>query len=340
MILERSFNRFDAHSKNHEIGILTAFRSGRKLYINRQKNKALLNDIKSLRLRDGSGRSIYGITRVDGWYQEEGRDRQTKDESYLIVNLHDLPNFKEKLKDWARKYEQDSIYYAPAGGKARLIWTSPRADSEYEYGTITPPSTGRAISSVTKDDMRTIVKHRAFADDIPWEFHKDINESTKYKHSFNQVYESYFSRYTAGLFGMGDVVEFDKAILNDPMYKALAPDMQSAVQQMVEASLAGDAIIAVAKTDLDQRLQDQFEPATITIAYSQGGGMYFGHCTIPGSLGKYMKRTGDVYQHIPQRAIKVHDGGTREPVDMEAVKQAWKTGHCTDVRANGNPPKK
>ena len=108
MILERSFNRFDAHSKKHEIGILTAFRSGRKLYINRQKNKALLNDIRSLRLRDGSGRSIYGITRVDGWYQEEGRDRQTKDESYLIVNLHDLPNFKEKLKDWARKYEQDS----------------------------------------------------------------------------------------------------------------------------------------------------------------------------------------------------------------------------------------
>lgn len=167
-----------------------------------------------------------------------------------------------------------------------------------------------------------------------------MKESKKYKHSFNQVYESYFSRYTAGLFGMGDVVEFDKAILNDPMYKALAPDMQSAVQQMVEASLAGDAIIAIAKTDLDQRLQDQFEPATITIAYSQGGGMYFGHCTIPGSLGKYMKRTGDVYQHIPQRAIKVHDGGTRQQVDMEAVKQAWKTGHCTDVRANGNPPKK
>lgn len=162
-----------------------------------------------------------------------------------------------------------------------------------------------------------------------------MNESQKYKYSFNQVYESYFSRYTAGMFGMGDVVEFDKEILNDVMFKALAPDMRTAVESMVEASLAGDAIIAVAKTDVDQRLQDQFEPATITIAYSQGGGMYYGQVTIPGSLGKYMKRTGDVYQSIPKRAIKVHDGGTRQPVDMETVKQAFKTGYCKDARAEG-----
>ena len=164
-----------------------------------------------------------------------------------------------------------------------------------------------------------------------------MNESQKYKHSFNKVYESYFSRYTAGMFGMGDVVEFDKAIFNDPMFKSLAPDLKTAVQDMIEASIAGDAIVAVAKTDLDQRLQDQFEPATITIAYSQGGGMYYGNCTIPGSLGQYMKRTGDVYQHIPKRAIRIHDGGTRQPVDMSAVAQAFNKGYCTDVRAQGRP---
>lgn len=157
-------------------------------------------------------------------------------------------------------------------------------------------------------------------------------ESEKYKHDFNKVYESYFSRYTAGLFGPGDVVEFDKALLNDPMFKSLAPDMQTAIQGMVEASLAGDAIVAVTQTNIDPRLQNNFEPATITIGYSQGGGMYYNQVTMPGSLGKYMKRTTDVYSVLPKRAIKVHDGGERQPVDMEKVKQAFKSGFIDDVR--------
>lgn len=159
-----------------------------------------------------------------------------------------------------------------------------------------------------------------------------MTESNKYKHDFNTVYESYFSRYTAGMFGPGDVVEFEKGILTDPMFKNLAPDMQLAAQGMIEASMAGDAIVAVTKTNIDPRLQDNYEAATITIGYSQGGGMYFGQVTIPGSLGKYMKRTGDVYQHIPKRAIKVHGGGSRQPVDMEKFKNAFKSGKIEDIR--------
>ena len=134
------------------------------------------------------------------------------------------------------------------------------------------------------------------------------------------------------MFGPGDVVEIDKGLLSDPMFKNLAPDMQSAVQSMVESSIAGDSIVAVVKTNIDPRLQDNYEPATMTIAYSQGGGMYYGQVTIPGSLGKYMKRTTDVYSVIPKRAIKVHGGGAREQVDMEKVKKAFKSGTVDDVR--------
>ena len=335
MLNETSYNRFASHSKLHDCGIITAFRGDKSLAENMRRNKALLSDIQSLRLRDGTSHPVFGVTKVKGEYQELDMPKASIENSFLVVNLLDKPNFKEKLKEWGRKYDQDSVYYIPAGGKPRYIWTSPHTNSE-EYGYETPPASDRLIGNTRGRIGRTRIKHKAFSDNIDFNF-KKMEESQKYKHSFNQVYESYFSRYTAGMFGMGDVVEFDKAIFNDPMFKSLAPDLKTAVQDMIEASIAGDAIVAVAKTDLDQRLQDQFEPATITIAYSQGGGMYYGNCTIPGSLGQYMKRTGDVYQHIPKRAIRIHDGGTRQPVDMNTVAQAFNKGYCTDVRAQGQP---
>lgn len=156
-------------------------------------------------------------------------------------------------------------------------------------------------------------------------------ESAKYTKDFNDLYESYFSRYTAGCFGIGDVIEFDRKILRDEKFTSLPPEMQDKLRDMVEASLNGDAIVAVAQVDLDGHVSNWAEASTITIGYSQGGGMFFDRITIPGSLGQYMKRTGDVYSQIPKQAIKVHTS-ERKVIDDNTITKAFRTGFLDDIR--------
>ena len=286
---------------------------------NRVKSNNLFRTLKELG---------YKLTQFRGYWPPN------KELSWLIVNVEDDPNFRDNLTELARIYAQESAMICLKGTQDAYTVSSGIYKGQGDYGEVMDKFNKRYIGGVGDQEYKSVLKgNRGIIYDYE-EPKKDtsMTESNKYKHDFNKVYESYFSRYTAGLFGPGDVVEFDKGLLSDPMFKNLAPDMQSAVQSMVEASIAGDAIVAVTKTNIDPRLQDNYEAATITIAYSQGGGMYYGQVTIPGSLGKYMKRTTDVYSVIPKRAIKVHDGGVRQPVDMEKVKQAFKSGKVEDVR--------
>lgn len=157
-------------------------------------------------------------------------------------------------------------------------------------------------------------------------------ESGKFTQDFDSLYESYFSRYTAGCFGIGDVIQFDKKILSDEHFKTLAPEMRTKLTDMVESSLAGDSIIAVAQVDLDGKLSNWAEASTITIGYSQGGGMFYGKLTVPGSLGQYMTRVGDVYSQLPKNAIRVHSSEKRA-IDDNTVTKAFRSGFVDDARA-------
>lgn len=107
---------------------------------------------------------------------------------------------------------------------------------------------------------------------------------------FKNLFEHYMSRYTAGCFCVGDTIEFNKKIFNDPCFKELQPDLQQKVKDMADAQIAGDAIIMVANVSVEPLASDNAHPSTITIAYSLGGGRYYDPVTVPGHLLAHMKR--------------------------------------------------
>jgi hypothetical protein len=107
---------------------------------------------------------------------------------------------------------------------------------------------------------------------------------------FNNLWEHYMSRYTAGCFTVGDTIEFSKKILSDPAFKNLQPDLQTKLNDMVTAQIAGDAIIMVTNVSVEPLASDNVHPSTITIGYSLGGGRYYDAIAIPGHLLAHMKR--------------------------------------------------
>lgn len=110
------------------------------------------------------------------------------------------------------------------------------------------------------------------------------------KEPFNNLWEHYMSRYTAGCFCVGDTIEFNKKIFSDESFKNLQPDLQQKMKDMVDAQIAGDAIIMVANVSMEPLAADNAHPSTITIAYSLGGGRYYDPVTVPGHLLAHMKR--------------------------------------------------
>jgi hypothetical protein len=120
----------------------------------------------------------------------------------------------------------------------------------------------------------------------------NINRNTMmYKSEpFNNLWEHYMSRYTAGCFNAGDTIEFNKKIFSDEAYKNLQPDLAQKLKDMVDAQIAGDAIIMVTNVSIEPLHDQQAHPSTISIAYSLGGGRWYDEICIPGHLLAHMKR--------------------------------------------------
>ena len=107
---------------------------------------------------------------------------------------------------------------------------------------------------------------------------------------FNNLWEHYMSRYTAGCFNTGDTVEFNKKIFSDEAFKNLQPDLQLKLKDMVDAQMSGDAIIMVTNVTMQPLQDQQAHPSTISLAYSLGGGRWYDEIAIPGHLLAHMKR--------------------------------------------------
>jgi hypothetical protein len=154
---------------------------------------------------------------------------------------------------------------------------------------------------------------------------------------FKNLFEHYMSRYTAGCFCVGDTIEFDKKILNDPCFKQLQPEMASKVKDMVEAQIAGDAIIMVANVSLEPLHDEQAHPSTITIAYSLGGGRYYDPVTVPGHLLAHMKRIENgvnLPNTVPAKFKVNYDekfSKTAQPLDLEKVEKNRSQGHVSST---------
>lgn len=108
---------------------------------------------------------------------------------------------------------------------------------------------------------------------------------TKQFESNDKVFESFYSRYTAGCFSIGDIIKFNKsAIKKHECYKNMQPELKLKLDDMMKSVDSGDAIITVTAISLPPFEKDSFEPATMTIAYNLGGGRTFDPITISGSL--------------------------------------------------------
>lgn len=157
------------------------------------------------------------------------------------------------------------------------------------------------------------------------------------RESFTTVFEHYMSRYSAGCFTVGDTIEFNKKIFSDECFKSLQPDLQQKVADMVEAQIAGDAIIMVANVSLEPLHDEQAHPSTLTIAYSLGGGRYYDPVTVPGHLLAHMKRIENgvnLTNLIPNKFKINYDekfSKVAQPLDLEKSEKLRSQGHVTST---------
>lgn len=160
--------------------------------------------------------------------------------------------------------------------------------------------------------------------------------------SFDKVFESYYSRYSAGCFAPGDVIKFKRAdMIKSEHFKSLQANLKDQLIAMVDASESGDAVIVVngvSVSGLDS--YDIAEPATITIGFSQGGGRIVNLITIPGMLGEFMVIQSDginLNNLIPANAVKNYDEQNRvviKTLDLNAQNKEYQKGTTGEIDKN------
>jgi hypothetical protein len=83
---------------------ITAWRSGNKRAINDANNRELQETLRAMG---------YGVIKLQGFYAEVGQD-VSKENSFLVFDLNDDPNFYENLYKLSEKFDQDCFLYKAA----------------------------------------------------------------------------------------------------------------------------------------------------------------------------------------------------------------------------------
>lgn len=118
VLSESTLNRIEKWVNSKDIAGISAFRGrltnftdntlmdreAETEYSKKENFKRNLN-LKSVLLKLG-----YGVTRVAGSYLEKG-STESQEESFIVVNLNDDPNFKHKIFKLSEYYNQDSFLY-------------------------------------------------------------------------------------------------------------------------------------------------------------------------------------------------------------------------------------
>lgn len=353
---ESSLSRLIKHNSLHNCGVISAFISGpdredayqypqtgagkNKLYhdLNLHKKEMMKRDkmlFDELKVRG------YDVTRVRGAYTYETGEMSRK-QSWFVVDKNDTGKLRKDLIKLGTKFGQESILYAPKNRKEYFIWTKP--NHENKIGWVSPKKRG-TFYGTSSGGYFSEVGNRPFQHDIDYNFgptremHKRRNKSKKmnersdrFKYDFDTVYESYFSRFTSGLFAKGDIVGINKKILDDPIFKKMPEGLQFRIREMVEADNTGNAIIVIANTSVNYWMTDNYEPSSITLAYQSAPGMYYGQTTISGSLGQYLIIKGGMDAVIPKNAIRQVTSVGRTKVDLDSLKQSFRSGYSNDLR--------
>ena len=94
---------------------ITAWRSGNKRAINDANNRMLQETLRSMG---------YGVIKLQGFYAEVGHD-VSKENSFLVFDQNDDPNFYDNLRMLSEKFEQDCFLFKAADEEvAYLIGTN------------------------------------------------------------------------------------------------------------------------------------------------------------------------------------------------------------------------
>ena len=160
---------------------------------------------------------------------------------------------------------------------------------------------------------------------------------SKFEHSFQKVYEALYTRYTAGCFQAGDVVKFDtKAIKKHEEYEKLHDLIKTRLDDMMRTSDAGETVIVVTDVCLGHDRPKAHIPATITLAYSHGGGRWIEPITLPGSLAAHIEPVEpgvNLVDKIPA-VSKIEYPVKTEPeeVDLKELEKNRTKGHASSTR--------
>ena len=94
---------------------ITAWRSGNKRAINDANNRELQETLRSMG---------YGVIKLQGFYAEVGHD-VSKENSFLVFDQNDDPNFYDNLRMLSEKFNQDCFLFKAADEEvAYLIGTN------------------------------------------------------------------------------------------------------------------------------------------------------------------------------------------------------------------------
>ena len=159
---------------------------------------------------------------------------------------------------------------------------------------------------------------------------------SKFEHSFEKVYEALITRYTAGCFSAGDAVKFDiKAIQKSDAYKGLTKALKTRLDDMMRTSDAGESVIVVTDVALGHDNPKAHTPATMSIAYSQGGGRWVEPITIPGALAEFMDAIEpgvNLVDKIPAVSKITYPVETKaEEVDLKELEKNRTKGHASST---------
>lgn len=147
---------------------------------NRARNRALGAALRS---------KGYGITKVQGFYPE-GRGKTKHEESFIVVNLPNDPNFKATLQTLSEWYNQDTFVYKPKGApKAVLVGTND--DPYVGYGN--EKEAGGFVRDVKTDFMSRLRNGGfSFTNDTPEEL---VKESWADRKKARKVADSHVKMY-------------------------------------------------------------------------------------------------------------------------------------------------
>lgn len=109
IINESSMTRFLRQFQKFDAAIITAFRDGNTKSENRALNKELFSALYA---------AEYSITRVDGSYIENHNTPQASEvseDSYVVVNYKNKPNFHGTIKKLGTHFNQDSVLLISSG---------------------------------------------------------------------------------------------------------------------------------------------------------------------------------------------------------------------------------